>query len=129
VAGPDTHVSFRDAWRYFTGNIHGRILHDVVLGHASLRTDPSPQKVVLGQRKLGVIFLPSNPRLIRFQAMNALQRRKHAEVARLAEAAQILRKLKPRPTIEQIADILGVTYWAARHYVYDECKAVYRLGR
>jgi hypothetical protein len=61
--------------------------------------------------------------------MNALQRRKHAKVARLAKAAQKLRKLKPRPTIEQIADMLGVTYWAARHYVYDECKAVYRLGR
>jgi len=57
------------------------------------------------------------------------KRRKHIEVAELAKAAVKIRAENPRMTLHQIAARLGVSYWAVRHYLYNECKAAIRLGR
>lgn len=61
--------------------------------------------------------------------MSTTSKRKHAECARLASAANRLRNMPSRPTVRAIAEILGVSYWCARHYIAGECKAEKRLGR
>lgn len=43
---------------------------------------------------------------------------RHAEFVRLSATARKMRQLRPKPTIQQIADMLGCTYAATRHYVY-----------
>ena len=56
------------------------------------------------------------------------QKRPHKQVAQLARKAVDLRCSKPRPTVKQIAAKLGVSYWAARHYLAGECKAMFKAG-
>lgn len=56
------------------------------------------------------------------------RKRKHADVAKLARQAVDLRFSEPRPTVRQIAAKLGVSYWAARHYIAGECKAMFKAG-
>ncbi len=61
--------------------------------------------------------------------MTTTRKRKHGEVAQLAALVCSLRKSNPRPTLREIAQEIGVSYWAARHYIAGECKALTRLGR
>lgn len=56
------------------------------------------------------------------------RKRPHKEVARLARRAISMRFSTPRPTVRQIAAKLGVSYWAARHYIAGECKAMFKAG-